>query len=317
MQGLNFDSEIIESVKQRESKLAEGAQAETEFMTALWQGDVGSARRALEDVMDAVAAADARIAGWYSVWIGMTYEAEGDLISAGQHYRKARSRTSKWLNLPFTVDNFGATSETKPLSAIHAQLMSSNSQGPGALSDLSAKLKASLRKFKDPDLDADGHEEALRNLGELIGLESTRPDNEFEAGPDVIWHDPLTKYSLAMELKTKKAKPAVYFKKDIGQALNHVGWMRENRPDDKIDGVLVVGPNGKCNSQANPSDELYLVDMDTLSTLVESFIAKLDDFRGRITAERDSVISEFGSLSEWQLQGWLKNLNPIQLKALK
>ncbi len=317
MQGLNFDTEIIESVKQRESKLAEGALAETEFMTALWQGDVGSARRALEDVIDAVAAADARIAGWYSVWLGMTYEVEGDLISAGQHYRKARSRTSKWLNLPFTVDNFGATSETKPLGAIHAQLMSSNSQGPGALSDLSAKLKASVRKFKDPHLDADGHEEALRSLGELMGLESTRPDNEFEAGPDVIWHDPLTKYSLAMELKTKKAKPAVYFKKDIGQALNHVEWMRENRPDDKIDGVLVVGPNGKCDSQANPSDELYLVDMDALTTLVESFIAKLDDFRGRITAERDSVISEFGSLSEWQLQGWLKNLNPIQLKALK
>ncbi|MDK4703716.1 DEAD/DEAH box helicase family protein [Rhizobium sp. CNPSo 4062] len=317
MQGVKFDNEILEKVKIREKKIADGVLAECEFMTALWQGDVPGARIALEDVIDKIAIADARIAGWYSIWLGMTYEMAGDISTAGQHYRKARSRLSKWLNLPYTVDTFDIQNGLNIVGSIHKNFVDINLAGTAKLADLSAQLKAALRKLKDPNLEANDHEEALRAIGELLGLEATRPDNEFDAGPDVLWHDPLTNYSLAMELKTKKENPALYFKKDIGQSLNHIEWMNDNRTGDEIDGILIVGPPGKCHEQANPSDELYLCEIDNLVGKIEGFIAKLDDFRGRTTAERTQIIADFGSLKEWQLDGWFSSLATARLKELR
>ncbi|MDI7864936.1 hypothetical protein MRS76_23695 [Rhizobiaceae bacterium n13] len=316
IKGIKANTEAISAVKDRETKLASGALAECEFMTALWSGDIQSARNTLSDVIDKIAITDARVAGWYSVWLGMTYEIAGDPVTAGTNYRTARSRLSKWLNLPYTIDSIG-NSDAKVYGSIHKNLIDLNSSGTPQLADFAAKMKVAVRHFKDPSRSAEDHEEALRFFGELIGLESTRPDNEFGSGPDVVWHDPASGYTIAFELKTKKDDPALYFKKEVGQAMNHIGWMAENRQDDKVQGVVIVGPPGKCDPQATPVDEVYLCEIGRVVERMESFVAKLDDFRARITAERNVIINEFGTLAEWQLEGWFSGFASKRLKELR
>ena len=70
-------------------------------MTRMWQGDSEGARKAILDVLDDTALVDSRLAGWYSVWLGAAFEADGDNETAIAHYKKARSRLSAWINVPF------------------------------------------------------------------------------------------------------------------------------------------------------------------------------------------------------------------------
>lgn len=88
-------------MKVREAQLAVGAEAECRFMSKLWEGDIDGARKPILDVLNNIAVADAKLAGWYSLWLGMTYEIEGDDETSGVHHRRARSRLSAWVNLPF------------------------------------------------------------------------------------------------------------------------------------------------------------------------------------------------------------------------
>jgi hypothetical protein len=69
----------------RETQLATSAIAECEFMTKLWHGDAAGARQALLDVLDDTVLADAKLAGWYSVWLGASFDAEGDSETAIAH----------------------------------------------------------------------------------------------------------------------------------------------------------------------------------------------------------------------------------------
>ena len=98
--GLDVSDDALEKVKIRESQLAASAVEECRFMTRLWQGDLEGARKVLLDILDDTAVADAKLAGWHSLWIGAAYEADGDLETAIAHYKKARSRLSHWLNVP-------------------------------------------------------------------------------------------------------------------------------------------------------------------------------------------------------------------------
>ena len=54
-------------------------------------------------------------------------------------------------------------------------------------------------------------EEALRCLGQYLGLESTRPDKEHGTGPDVLWRSE-DGFALVMEVKTDKEESSSYQK---------------------------------------------------------------------------------------------------------
>lgn len=101
--GLEVSSDAIERVREREANLSAAAAAECAFMSRLWEGDLEGARPLLLDVLNSVAVADAKLAGWYSIWLGMTYEMVGDQPARDMHYRRARSRLNKWVNLPYSA----------------------------------------------------------------------------------------------------------------------------------------------------------------------------------------------------------------------
>lgn len=314
--GLEVSTEAIEKVKERETQLAKSAVAECQFMTRLWQGDVEGARKNLLDILDDTALVDAKLAGWYSLWLGASYEMEADNETSIAHYKKARSRLSHWLNVPFK-SNFDKTSEAEGTKTLlQVALLGANNHGPQALSELIGKLRIQARKLTDP-ISSNAKEEAVRYFGELMGFTASRPDNEHGHGPDVIWIDSHNKYGIAFELKTEKKDPAEYNKQEVGQAHNHIQWLKDNEPDFNWDGLLLVGPNGTCKVEASPSDDIFLVETAILSQQMRSLAAKLEDTRGRIALDRWTLLNELGSLPEWQLSGWFKSLAVKPLKNTK
>lgn len=160
-------------------------------------------------------------------------------------------------------------------------------------------------------------EEAVRLFGELLGFSASRPDNEIGLGPDVIWKDESTNRSIAFELKTQKNNPAEYNKSEVGQAHNHIQWLKDNEAEFPAGGLLIVGPPGICKSEASPSDEIFLVETEALVNRMRALVAKIDDARGRISIERYALLDEIGGLAEWQLTGFFGILAQKQLKSLR
>lgn len=315
--GLEVSDEALEKVKFREGQLAASAVEECKFMTLLWQGDIEGARRALLDVLDDTAMADARLAGWYSVWLGATYDFENDNETSIAHYKKARSRLSSWLNVPFRTAADQKINEEGSLTIVQRRLLEVNQHGPQALGDLVAQLKIQARILIEVGKSSNEREEAVRKYGELLGFEASRPDNEFGMGPDAIWVDEETKTGIAFELKTQKNDPAEYSKQEVGQAHNHIQWLTDNHGEIEWQGLLIVGPSGVCKDEANPSDNIYLVETGALSARMRELSAKIDDTRGKIVLERHALLKEVGGLAEWLLSGWFRTLAKTPLKNLK
>ncbi|WP_434725358.1 DEAD/DEAH box helicase family protein [Mesorhizobium sp. RIZ17] len=315
--GLEVSNVVIERVKAREAQLAIGAEAECRFMSKLWEGDIDGARKPILDVLNDIAVADAKLAGWYSLWLGMTYEISGDDDTSGVHYRRARSRLSAWVNLPFKKSFQQGVFSTDAKTAPHERLLFVNNQGPQALSAYIARIRTQVASVLNADHSSNQHEEAVRYVGELLGFDATRPDNELGVGPDVVWFDDEQKFLIPFELKTKKAEPAEYSKDEVGQSLNHLQWVAENFKGYRCDGLFVLGPDGTCKANANPSDDLYLLTVKRFRDSLGQFLGRLEDVRGRTALERWTLINEMGQLPEWQLNGWFNLLRDRRLRDIR
>lgn len=315
--GLEVSVEALDKVKARETQLAASAEAECKFMTRWWQGDIEGARRTLLDILDATAVVDARLAGWYSVWLGATYDIEGDERTSIAHYKKARSRLSYWLNVPMKEDTNYGQEDSGSQMTLKGHLLSVNGDGPQALGNLVAKLRVCAKTLLDASASANEKEEALRTYGEMLGFSSSRPDNDFGHGPDVVWKDEASKSLLAFELKTEKESPAEYSKSEVGQAHNHLQWIKDNEPSYMSNGLIIVGPAGICRSDASPSDLVFLVETSELSDRLNNFAAKVSDTLGRTSMERWALLGELGSSPEWQIPGWFAALATRSMQSIK
>jgi hypothetical protein len=312
---LEVSEDELKKVRDRERQMEKAAGAECRFMTLLWQNNRDQARKVLLDILDDTALADAKLAGWYSLWLGMSYEIEGDMETAVAHYKMSRSRLSSWLNVPtrHAADAEALGSGKKTL--LQTQLLSTNRHGPQALGNFIGKMRKQIQTLKATAATAAQHEEAVRQIGELLGFQASRPDNELGTGPDALWLDDVENYAIAFELKTKKETPIVYNKNEVGQAHNHIQWLKDEELD--CDGLVILGGAGACTSEATPSNEIFLADPNQFADRTAELVAKIEDTRGRTAIERWADLNDLGGQEEWQLKGWWRWLARQQLKALK
>ncbi|MGG6895877.1 DEAD/DEAH box helicase family protein [Rhizobium sp. BR 315] len=315
--GLSLSKEVADKVRERETALAVGAKAESDFMSALWNGDIAGARKAIIEVLNTVAVVDPKLAGWYSVWLGMTYEIEGDDENASVHYTRARSRLTQRLNLPFRAVFESGAFKAQAQNDFHHKLLSVCNQGPQALADFVAKLRAEIDQLARQDLSSNQHEESLRRVGERLGFNASRPDNDVNAGPDVVWSDEKTKTLIGFELKTKKEAGSEYSKADVGQCHNHIEWLRANFEGFTFDGLLVVGPEAPCSNQSNPTADMWLATVPQLRNCIGRLCARVDDVRGGTTIACWTALNEMGQLAEWQLPGIQAQVRTKRLFDLK
>ncbi len=166
------------------------------------------------------------------------------------------------------------------------------------------KLKNELNDFNI--LSSNQSEAYVRKLGEILGFNSSRPDNDQGIGPDVLWVDDKNKLVLGLELKTKKDSSSenslvIYTKDDIGQGHNHLTWIKDNYYDYECLGLLYVGPNGYISPKSSPSENMRLCTSQQIIVLRDQIIAIMDDFMQLSPADRIKIIEEESCYERWEL----------------
>jgi hypothetical protein len=147
-------------------------------------------------------------------------------------------------------------------------------------------------------------EAALQELGELLGLISTRPDTAKEdgTGPDVLWRYPERREGAALEAKTDKKPGSMYTKKDdIGQFQDHALYLQKKHPKEQFR-LRIVGPRLAVSPESHPPAGLRVTAVEQfhhLAERAETFYQLMVDSEGKektaVTVER--WLSHFGL--EW------------------
>lgn len=223
----------------------------------LWDRNYPLATEAYGTLADEAEKHDKRLAAWYRHWQGCAADWNSeDILATGAFLAAANER----VELGRPVTKAGAVVSSEPVT-------------PSPQARAIAKLfTASRTKFRTrlqtaiADLrygpDTNKGEEALRILGELLGLEATRPDNDLKTGPDVLWRLPKLKNGAALEAKTNKQPTSQYQKvDDIGQFDDHVRYLERTYPGESFF-KTIVGRKLQVSPNANPSDDLEIIPLE-------------------------------------------------------
>ena len=127
---------------------------------------------------------------------------------------------------------------------------------------------------------ANQFEEALANLGRMLGFTASRHDDA-GVGPDVLWILP-TKIGVVIEAKSRKREANPLKKEEHGQLLVAEQWFEQHYPDHKCERVSVV-PNVFATeaamaamSKALTMDKLALLGGDARKLIRELCDSQLD-----------------------------------------
>ncbi len=310
---LNYYSRQIASVSDKQIKnneiIEKAALAEAQYAKHMWKNEYCKARKALEESIDEFANADTPLGGWHGVWLGASFDFEGDTVSAETAYYTAELRLGSNITLPKSSHN-SQTSQTTACNAFCKSLLSyfNYQRGLQQLPKKIKRLKEDLEKIGKTTTSTNQYEEAVRRLGEFLGFQSTRPDNDKHVGPDVIWVDEHNKSLISFELKTDKQGKAQYNKEDIGQGLNHLEWVNAQYNNYQHLSLLYVGPDWNVSVQANPSSKMGLCTIRVIEELKDEVIALINDISSSASSKIEEVISQKSTEEKWQLQSLLQKL---------
>jgi len=302
-----MDNCETEEVEEGDQILRELAIAENKFIKSYWDRDFASAIKIFEKMLDEAFTYSAGLGSWYALWLGYCLDITGDHETALTYYKRANGATK---NIPKCVDE-GVDLTANPVPSQVSNMANEFLINKGASVSVPKSLRLDLESLKGAGT-VKQTEEALRCLGQYLGLDSTRPDNEHGTGPDVLWLCD----GVALVLEAKTDKEAEYKKDDVGQLSDHMQWVENNYEGNEKIPVFVGPPNGATES-ANPSDEVLVIELSEFRGLGERLLAAYDDIAKRslpltLNQEVQTVLNERGL--SWP--GLLDQFNKHQLVSL-
>lgn len=254
----------------------------------LWKGQYQKAADTYASLADSAQEHDFRMGAWYHHWQGLALMCADDRQGAFAKFIAAANVRSE----------LGRPSEKRE-AAFRPPVSEEISQQAKKLSEWYRNKKTRILAAIDQvtaDLvygpETNKAEEALRILGNLIGLEAKRPDKVKGSGPDVIWDGEGKPSVFGFELKTDKSKDGEYSKSNIAQCNDHEEWLSQNRNDAAE--LIIVGPMLPVSEKANPSATLRIIEIDPFR-----------DILNRAKAVFDAVESGDKTNLGQTFQGWL------------
>lgn len=246
------------------------SRTEAMFGHSFWMREYADGARALSENLDRTFQVSRNAGAWHSLWLGYCYEMLGDKDQAGQLYRRSRT-VSK--NIP-PVDLQVSSPEEVELPAqvieVARFLYNGSKVDPASYRNFNSDLAALAGGGSTGQT-----EEAIRKLGEYLGLEASRPDNDVGTGPDVLWKSP-GQPAFNQELKTGKRRGSKYRKEDVGQIYDHMQWVRDNTDTRRILSAF-VGPVLAATDDSNPGPDITVIELEAYRALAERVHAALDD----------------------------------------
>ncbi|MDR6834975.1 MULTISPECIES: DEAD/DEAH box helicase family protein [unclassified Sphingopyxis] len=318
---LNFYTQFLEAdqievnittaAEKAEQRNLLAAQAEAEAAKNIWMGNYDQARLALDEIVTEVSRSDSRYAGWLNLWIGGCLFASGETQDASVYFNRAKSQTGDGLII-LDRGQAGAIEGEDGLTEPQRRILA-------LVSGSRDSFNRRISKFNTDLLCLDGGspnqvEEAVRALGEALGFTSTRPDNDRDVGPDVLWIDDSCQQGFGVELKTDKERDSLLNKDEIGQSLNNHLWMDREMAGHQNLGLVIVGDFAGHTPQSTPSDALFMAKLPIFSSIRDEFVAMLHTCYGMAESSRKEWLKS-GGFKEFSLEnvaGRLKQLSLVQ-----
>jgi hypothetical protein len=116
--------------------------------------------------------ADRRLAGWYNIQIGHTFELEGDGEAAAKQYSQARGRIHHILSLPYPATSHSAAKNQDPKNLLQRRLLEIFQNDIRFQNDHINRYERLILPLFDEASSSGQQEEALRRFGDLLGFRS-------------------------------------------------------------------------------------------------------------------------------------------------
>lgn len=231
----------------------------------LWEGNAADAAVEYASLGDDAKSHDSRLAAWFRHWEGFAYDLLDNVPAARKAYLAAANERSD-LGRP-KVDS---------QNIIGTEIVGKPSQQARSIGKVFETQKSQILSRIDKLIDdlvygeqTNPLEEALRVLGSLLGVTSSRPDNEEGTGPDVMWHLPVKTSGVALEAKTNKKPTSQYQKKDdIGQFHDHAEYLAKKHPNEDIRKVI-VGRYLRVSADCHPPEDLRVIQLEAFQELAD------------------------------------------------
>lgn len=294
-----IEHKASERAQKAEQRNFAAAKAEAIYAKHMWQRSYPEARGALDEIVADTARADEKLAGWHNLWIGATLHHEGAVDEGRYYFAQARGQLGS--NLYLDTGSIGITqaSQPAPNQPIVEQSLQLVSLGRESYTKAFGRLQSQLEPLNGGT--PNQMEEAFRELGAVLGFSSTRPDNEYNTGPDVMWVAHDNRLAIGLELKTDKLADSQYMKSEISQALDHDSWMSKNAGSESTIGVVLIGPDAGVSVQANPTDRLFSAKLEVAASIRDRFLGIIQDtFKLPVGSRREFLEKSFS-------EGWRFN----------
>jgi tetratricopeptide (TPR) repeat protein len=281
--------------------------AENKFIKKYWDRNYAEAIKILEDILEPAFSFSSSLGSWYALWIGYCFDRINDKETALIYYKRANGATK---NIPKFFDE-GIDLTIAPSSTQASNIANEFLINKGASVSTPKKLHSNLNALNGEST-VKQTEEAIRWLGQYLGLDASRPDNEHGTGPDVLWI--CNDSALVIEAKTDKESE--YKKEEIGQLSDHMQWVENNFPgNNKI--PVFVGPNIGATKTTNPSEEVVVIELSELQNLSRILAAAYEDIAKR--AVPLNLIQVIEEVLKERILIWpdlLNNLKKLKLKEI-
>ncbi len=258
---------------------------------AIWDGNFAEAITTLHTLANQAETKDRRLAAWYRHLEGLAHLCASDQATALQAFTAASlqrtelGRPSEQRDKMFKPPKADAISfQARKLAAMFRTKK---------VNMLSAIEKVQSELVYGPSTDV--AEEAMRILGDLLGLESTRPDKSVDTGPDNVWSGPGEVEAWGFELKTGKEPESEYSKSELAQSHDHLNWLTNEKKGKKVK-VSIVGRDLVVSNQANPDPDLEIIELSGFQEIAKNVKKVLD-----------SVDSGDKTNLEDAFEGWLRH----------
>lgn len=278
---------------------------ERDAYAKLWIRNFPLAASAYAALADEADKHDRRLGAWYRHWQGCAADWNGEDIQSARAFLAAANERVE-LGRPQT--NAGA-------------IVTGESVTPGAQAKKIAKLLTTSRGNIQARLTAiaadlvygpetNKAEQALRELGDLLGLEASRPDKEKKTGPDVLWRCANQNSGAALECKSDK-KPTSQYQKtnDIGQFDDHVRYLERSHPGERFH-KAIVGRKMPVSSNANPPDDLAIIPLEQFVELVNRS-KEMFEYVESVAHETDAAVCVEKALAAFGL-AWPQCLTSLE-----
>lgn len=286
-------------------RLAELALSEGECAKHLWNRDYDKAAKILSCNLNAAFEESQALGAWHALWLGRIYELMKHKDLAQELYVRAHGAAH---NIPALRSTSGIRERetSRQVLEIEQQFLI-RPDGVNPPRRLSQELV-----YLNGTGSSSQTEEALRALGEFLGLEATRPEKEHGTGPDALWVS-LGCPALCMEVKTGKNEAAFYRKRDMGQLSDHVQWVRNNTEYSDILPIF-VGPKTSLSESANPPPEFQVVELEQFKELGDRLMAAFNDIAANaLPTSLKAKIDEVIKARQLTWPDLLETLNPRRI----